>query len=140
MAKQKGRELLIKIDASDGLSYLPLCGLNSKSLTINNSVIDVTTPDCTTPGGPLWTETLDGTKNISVSGDGIFIDEAAELQLNAIAMASPSEDEFQIIIPSFGTYEGAFNVDSLEYGGDSEGGVTFSLSLSSSGEITFTAA
>ena len=140
MAKQLGRSMLIKIDAADGLSYLPLAGLNSKSLTINNNPIDVTTPDASTPGGVLWTELLDGVKNISVSGDGIFIDEAAELQLNAVAMASPPEDEFQIVVPSFGTFEGVFQVTSLDYGGETEGGQTFSLSLASNGAITFTAA
>jgi len=140
MTKQLGRAMLLSIDASDGLSYLPLCGLNSKSLTVNNSSIDVTTPDCTTPGGVMWQAVLDGVKSVSVSGDGIFVDEAAELQLNTVAMASPPEDEFTILVPDFGTFEGVFFVESLEYGGESTGGQTFSLSLASNGAVTFTAA
>jgi predicted secreted protein len=45
MAKQLGRALLVKIgDGEASEAFANLCGLNSKSLTINNSAIDVTTP------------------------------------------------------------------------------------------------
>ncbi|MCF6304411.1 MAG: phage major tail protein, TP901-1 family [Rhodobacteraceae bacterium] len=140
MAKQKGRELLIKIEDSGGGTFSPLAGLNSKSITINNSAIDVTTPDATTPGGDLWTEVLDGVMNVAVSGDGIFVDEAAELQMQAVAMTGTKVTALQIIVPSFGTFAGNWHIDSIEYGGETEGSVTFSISLSSTGAITFTAA
>jgi TP901-1 family phage major tail protein len=141
MAKQLGRSLLVKIgDEADPEVFTNLCGLNSKTLTINNSGIDVTTPDCTTPGGALWTETLAGVKNVSVSGDGFFEDEATEAQANTVAMRADNSANFEIVVPDFGTYAGNFRIDSLEFGGETEGGVTYSLSLSSNGEITFTAA
>ena len=41
---------------------------------------------------------------------------------------------------AFGTYAGAFRIASLEFGGETEGGVTYSLSLESTGAVTFTAA
>jgi TP901-1 family phage major tail protein len=47
---------------------------------------------------------------------------------------------FTVTVPDFGTYAGAFRISSLEFGGESEGGVTYSLSLESSGAVTFTAA
>lgn len=47
---------------------------------------------------------------------------------------------FQVIVPDFGTFEGSFHVDSIEYSGEMEGGVAYSVSLSSSGAVTFTAA
>ena len=68
MAKQLGRSLLLKI--GDGASpdvYTAFAGLNSKSLTVNNSAIDVTTPDATTPGGALWAESLNGLKAVAFS-------------------------------------------------------------------------
>jgi predicted secreted protein len=87
MAKQLGRALLVKIgDGEASEAFANLCGLNSKSFTINNSAIDVTTPNCTTPEGPLWTETLAGLKNVSVTGDGFFEDSATEARMNAVAM------------------------------------------------------
>ena len=141
MAKQLGRALLVKIgDGQATETFANLCGLNSKSLTINNSSIDVTTPDCTTPAGALWTETLNGLKNVSVSGDGYFEDSTAEARMNSVAMGADNACNFQIIVPDFGTYAGSFRIASLEFGGETEGGVTYSLSLESTGAVTFTAA
>ncbi len=141
MAKQLGRALLVKIgDGEVSETFSNLCGLNSKSLTINNSSIDVTTPDCTTPEGALWTETLAGLKNVSVSGDGFFEDSTAEARMNTVAMQNDNSCNFQVVVPDFGTYAGAFRIASVEFGGETEGGVTYSLSLESTGTVTFTAA
>jgi TP901-1 family phage major tail protein len=141
MAKQLGRALLVKIgDGEASETFANLCGLNSKSITINNSSIDVTTPDCTSPEGALWTQTLAGLKNVSVSGDGYFEDSTAEARMNSVAMNADNACNFQIVIPDFGTYAGAFRIASLEFGGQTEGGVTYSLSLESNGAVTFTAA
>lgn len=137
MAKQLGRALLVKI--YDGVSaYDNLCGLNSKSITINNSAIDVTTPDCTTPGGALWTETLAGVKSVSVSGDGFFEDSTQEGTLAALALADDNTELFEIVVPGLGTYAGTFRLTSFDFGGETEGGVTYSLSLESTGAVTFT--
>ena len=141
MAKQLGRALLVKIgDGADPEVFSNLCGLNSKSLTINNSAIDVTTPDCTTPEGALWTETLAGLKNVSVSGDGFFEDSTAEARMNTVVMQADNQCNFEVIVPDFGTYAGAFRITSVEFGGETEGGVTYSISLESTGTVTFTAA
>ena len=141
MAKQLGRALLVKIgDGADPEVFSNLCGLNSKSLSINNTSIDVTTPDCTTPGGVLWTETLNGLKNVSVSGDGFFEDSTAEARMNTIAMAADNQCNFEILVPDFGTYACAFRIALVEFGGETEGGVTYSISLESTGAVTFTAA
>ena len=141
MAKQLGRALLVKIgDGEVSEAFANLCGLNSKSITINNSSIDVTTPDCTTPEGALWTQTLAGLKNVSVSGDGYFEDSVTEARMNTVAMSADNACNFQVVVPDFGTYAGSFRISSLEFGGESEGGVTYSLSLESNGAVTFTAA
>lgn len=141
MAKQLGRALLVKIGDGGGTeAFANLCGLNSKTLTINNSSIDVTTPDCTTPEGALWAESLAGLKSVSVSGDGFFEDSTTEARMNTVAMQADAKANFQIIVPAFGTYAGSFRIASLEFGGETEGGVTYSLSLESTGAVTFTAA
>ena len=141
MAKQKGRLMLVKIgDGEATEAFTTLCGLRSKTMTINNSEIDVTTADCTTPGGPLWTEILDGAKRVSVSGNGYFKDDTNEATLNTLALSGDPVANFQIVVPDFGTFEGAFHVSSLEFGGEQEDGVTYSLTLASSGAITFNAA
>jgi TP901-1 family phage major tail protein len=140
MSKQTGRTMFLKIGDGDGPeTFSSLAGLNSKSLTVNNSTIDVTTPDASNPGGALWSQSLNGLKAMSVSGDGTFLDETAEARLNAVAMAADPVANFEIVVPDFGTYAGSFRVTSLEFGGETEGAVTFSTSLESSGTCTFTA-
>ena len=139
MAKQLGRSLLIKIgDGAGTEAFTTIAGLNSKSITINNSSIDVTTPDSTTPGGALWASNLNGLKSVSISGDGIFLDESAqEGRLNSIATAADPVANFEIVVPDFGTYSGEFRVTSLEFGGETEGATTFSLSLESNGTVAY---
>ncbi|AFK66522.1 phage major tail protein, TP901-1 family [Rhodobacter capsulatus] len=140
MAKQKGRLLLIKIgDGAGTEAFTTLCGLKSKTLTINNSNVDVTTADCTDPGGALWKEVQSAVKQVAASGNGYFKDEASELRMNTVAMSADPIANFQIIVPAFGTFAGAFFISSLEYGGEQEDGVTYSLSLESTGAVTFTA-
>ena len=141
MAKQLGRALLVKIgDAASPEVFSNLCGLNSKSLTINNSSIDVTTPDCTTPEGALWTATLAGLKNLGLSGDGFFEDSVAEARMNTVAMAADNAVSMEVVVHDFGTYSGSFRIASLEFGGETEGGVTYSVSLESNGTVAFAAA
>lgn len=138
MAKQKGRLMLVKIGT--GGAAATLCGLRSKVLTINNNEIDVTTADCVSPGGPLWTEVMEGAKRVSVSGNGYFKDEVHEATLTTLAMSDNPQGAFEIVVPAFGTFAGVFQVGNLEFGGEQEDGVTYSLSLASSGVVTFTAA
>ena len=140
MAKQKGRELLIKkeVAATPG-TFATACGLVSKTIGINNNQIDVTTPDCDTPGGPLWRELSEGIKSITVSGNGLFEDSAPEQEMVALAMADTPIGNFQVIVPDLGTFEGAFLLGAMEYGGEMEGSVTYTVTLESAGEITFTA-
>lgn len=140
MAKQLGRSVLIKIgDGAGGETFSNLCGLNSKTISINNTSIDVTTPDCAAPEGALWTQTLAGLKNISVSGDGFFEDSVSEARAVSVANGNDNLANFQVVIPDLGTYSGSFRLATLEYGGESEGGVTYSVSLESSGVVTYAA-
>jgi TP901-1 family phage major tail protein len=80
-----------------------------------------------------------GIFSLSVSGSGVFTDAASEETLRG-AMNATTFKNFQVIIPDFGTYQGAFMVASLEYSGEYNGEVTYSVTLESSGAITYTAA
>ena len=52
MAKQLGRSFLLKVgDGAAPEVFTALAGINSKSITINNSSVDVTTSDASSPGG-----------------------------------------------------------------------------------------
>ncbi|MDE4059771.1 phage tail tube protein [Phaeobacter gallaeciensis] len=135
MAKQKGRAFLVKI--SDGAAgFTVFGGMTSKSLKINGERIDATTPDPTTPEGIMWRETLAGAKSVDASGDITLVGDAAEARAVTIAMGDPGTDDFEIVVPGVGTFAGTFSVD-LEFGDD--GKATASISLASTGAVTFTA-
>jgi len=139
--------MLIKIgDGEETEAFSTLCGLRSKTLTLNNNTYDVTTPDCTTPGGQLWQEVLTGMRSLSVTGSGLFEGGTTLDRFKAIAFGTGETDtaeaigNFQVIVPDFGTFEGAFHVNDWEFNGEQEDAEAYSFTLASSGYISFTAA
>jgi TP901-1 family phage major tail protein len=46
---------------------------------------------------------------------------------------------YQVVIPSFGTVRGPFQITSLEFAGEHNGEVTYDVALESAGELTFAA-
>jgi TP901-1 family phage major tail protein len=136
--KKMGRLMLIK--SSDGAGGFEVAAaLKSKTLSIANNGVDVTTPDMDAPEGVMWSELLTGSTSISVSGSGYAIKSAAEARLVALSMSGEAIDDFEVIVPNIGTFKGPFMVASLDAGGEQEDGVTFGLSLNSAGKIVFTA-
>ena len=135
MAAQKGAALLLKINTTSS-TYVTIGGLRSTSITLNDEAVDVTNKDSS---GNRTLLADGGVFSLSVSGSGVFTDTAAEETLRATMNASTFKN-FQVIVPDFGTYQGAFMVASLEYAGEFNGEVTYSVTLESSGAITFTSA
>lgn len=135
MAAQKGAALLLKINTT-GSTYVTVGGLRSTSITLNDEAVDVTNKDSS---GNRTLLADGGIHSISVSGSGVFTDAASETTLKD-AMNASTFKNFQVIIPDFGTYAGAFMVATLEYAGEHNGEVTYSVTLESSGAITFTSA
>jgi TP901-1 family phage major tail protein len=45
-----------------------------------------------------------------------------------------------VIVPDFGTIQGAFQIAALDYAGEHDGEVTYTLALESAGALSFTAA
>lgn len=139
MAAQKGRELLIK--AGDGASptesFTTVVGARSGRLSFDGGSVDITTIGST----GRWRELLPGAgvKTLSVTFDGIFDDAAAGGPVLEAAARADTFTNFQVVVPGYGTYEGAFQVTGFEIGGEYNGEVTMSATLESSGEITFTA-
>ena len=135
MAAQKGVEFLLKIgDGATTEAFTTIGGCRSNSFSINNEQVDVTNKDSSGDR-----ELLDGAgiTSIEVSGSGIF-DGGTEQTLLELKARTDLQANYQIIVPNHGTYEGAFQAGSMELGGEHNGEVTFSVSLSSSGAITFT--
>jgi TP901-1 family phage major tail protein len=136
MVAQNGKDLLVKIDMTgDGL-FETAAGLRATRISFNAESVDVTSLESS--GG--WRELLSGAgvKTASISGSGVFKDEATDERARQIFFDGETPD-FQVIIPDFGTVEGPFQITSVEYAGSHNGEATYELSLASAGALTFTA-
>ena len=134
MAAQKGSAMLMKVgNAGSPETFTTIAGLRSTSLTVNNESVDVTNKDSSNNRTLLADA---GVQSISVSGSGVFTDGASETTLKTNALAD-TQNNYQFLVPDFGTYTGAFQLTSLEYGGEYNGEVTYSFTFESSGAITF---
>lgn len=136
MGAQAGKDLLIKLDMTGAGSFQTIAGLRATRLNFNAETVDVTTLEST--GG--WRELLGGAgvRSASLSGSGIFKDATTDERARAIFFNGQTP-AFQVIVPSFGTIQGPFQITSLEYAGNHDGEATFDLSMASAGAITFTA-
>ena len=134
MAAQKGSALLMKI--GDGASpevFTTIGGMRSTSLAMNDEAVDVTNKDSSRARTLL---AQGGVNSMTVSGSGVFTDSASETTLRG-KFDSSSFSNYQFLVPDFGTFTGAFMLQSLEYAGEYNGEVTYSFTFESSGTITF---
>ena len=134
MAAQRGGALLLKVDISGTMTTIG--GLRSTSITLNDEAVDITSKD---NGQTRTLLPQAGTASLSVSGSGVFTDTTAEQTIRSAWNAS-TFSTYNIIIPDLGTYAGTFMIASLEYSGEYNGEVTYSITLESSGSISFSAA
>lgn len=132
MVAQKGRDLLLKVDNGGG--FVTVAGLRSKRLSFNTEIVDVT--DAESAG--RWRELLGGAgvQRASVSGSGIFKDQASDALVRSLFFGSTIAD-WQVVVPDFGTVSGAFQVAALEYSGAHDGEIVFEIALKSAGALTF---
>jgi TP901-1 family phage major tail protein len=135
MAAQKGKDLLVKID--NGAGFTTVAGLRSRRLAFNAEAVDITHAE----SAGRWRELLDGAgiKRASLSGRGLFKDEASDALVRQ-AFFDGAVKTCQVVIPDFGTVEGAFQIVSLEFAGEHNGEVAYEMALESAGELTFVAA
>lgn len=134
MTAQKGRDLLLKLDAAGAGQFTTVAGLRSNALTLNAQTVDVTHA----ASAGAWRELLAGAgmKSASIRGSGIFRDEASDTSVRQIFFNQIILD-WQVVIPDFGTIEGPFQISNLEYGGQHAGEVTFEMTLESAGFLSF---
>jgi len=135
MAVQAGKDLLIKIDQTGNGQFETIAGLRATRISFNAETVDVTSLEST--GG--WRELLAGAgvKSASISGSGVFRDANTDERARQIFFDGEIPD-FQVVIPDFGTVEGAFQISSLEYAGSHNGEATYEVTLASAGVLTFT--
>ncbi len=136
MAAQQGRDLLLKVDTTGAGVFVTVAGLRSHTIALNAEPIDITNAD----SANSWRELLSGggVRKASVSGSGIFKDEASDETIRGYFFAGTIRD-WQIIVPDFGEVQGAFQITALQYAGEHNGELAFELSLESAGLLGFAA-
>ncbi len=136
MAAQNGKDLLVKIDMNGEGLFETVAGLRATRISFNAETVDVTSLE--SQGG--WRELLAGAgvRTASISGSGVFKDAASDERVRQIFFDG-QVPRFQVIIPSFGTVEGPFQITSIDYAGAIRGEATYELALASAGELGFLA-
>ncbi|MGS4884687.1 MULTISPECIES: phage major tail protein, TP901-1 family [unclassified Roseibium] len=136
MGAQRGRDLLLKLDAESNGTFVTVAGLRARQVALNATTVDITTSD----SAGRWRELLEGagTRAASLSGSGLFRDAQSDTAVRQLFFDGAIRP-WQVVVPDFGTLEGQFQITSLEYAGRHDGEVTFELALSSAGQVSFTA-
>ena len=137
MAAQRGKDLLLKVDATGGDVFQTVAGLRARAIAINAESVDITHAE----SAGQWRELLEGAgaKTARVTGAGIFKDDACDATIQAYAFAGTIRT-WQIVVPDFGSISGLFQITSLELSGRHDGELTFDITLASAGALTFAAA
>lgn len=136
MAAEKGRLFSIKRgDGATSEAFTTIAALRSSSISINGEMVDITNKDSS---GERLLLAAAGTVSVTVSGSGVFTDTATELLLSVSALTR-TLDNYEILFESGDKYGGAFQITTLEYAGEFNGERTYSVTLESSGTVTFTA-
>lgn len=132
----QGKDFLLQLGATAGTGttpYATVAGMRSTSLSLNNEMIDVTNKD----NVPWRTLIEGGVQSMSVSLAGVFKDHATLQDMMTIAFAGGIRN-FKLISGEGDSFTGAFKLSKLERAGEYNKEETYSISLESSGAITFT--
>jgi len=137
MAGQQGRDVILKRgDAASPEVFTAIAGATSTGFSQSNGEVDITTND------------EDGVKTLlagkygmagSTSLTGIAKDEAT-LAAMRTGFAAGTILNYKLVVPGAtggGTYSFAATISSLEETGEMDGALTYSLTLNTSGAITF---
>lgn len=132
MPAAKGRDVLLKIDIAG--TKTTVGGIRAGSINLNDSMVDVTDQGSTGRFRELLAAA--GVKSISLSGSGVFKDSTSE---NAVLTnwTNGTIPTWDVVVPLLGTFTGPFMITQIQYNGNHDGEVQFSISMESAGEVTF---
>nr|WP_321526051.1 phage major tail protein, TP901-1 family [uncultured Cohaesibacter sp.] len=137
MTAQKGKDLLLKVRNEGDDAFITVAGLRARSLSFNAESVDISHSE----SAGRWRELLEGagSRRASLSGSGLFKDGESDERIRSLFFDGTIAG-WQVVIPNFGTLEGAFQITALEYSGQHDNELSFEMALESAGALTFTAA
>jgi TP901-1 family phage major tail protein len=134
MSAQKGRNFLLKQGSAAAGTIL--AAQKVTNLKLNNEQVDITNKDS---GG--WRQLLEGagTQSMDISVEGVFSNGAIEHTVRGYALAN-SINAFALVFPDGDYIEGNWAISNYERAGSFNGEETYSMTLQSSGQPTYTSA
>lgn len=132
-----GKDMLVKADIDGDGAYTTLAGIQTRTMTMNGSLVDITNQD--SEGN--WREAVAGVdvKSMTISGDGVLPQGVTFATLNDMYRnQTGSGYMFQVYMPGLGKYEGRYVMTTLEFSGEQNDVIKFSTTLESSGPVAFT--
>lgn len=131
MAAKKGMSFLLKQGTTSGGTTL--AGLRDTSIRINNEAVDVTTK--THVGKRTLLEGA-GITSMTITANGVFEDDAAYDTVLGYALAN-TINAMGLVDGDGNTFDGSWQVTNFEASGSYNGAQMYSLTLESSGTITY---
>lgn len=132
---EKGRAFLLKTtDGVTPVTYVTIAGARTTGLSINGEVVDITNKDS---NGFQELLAGAGTTKFAITGAGVFKNTAMELLLRNRAIAK-SIDPYKLFFEDGEVMALNAQCSKVDYSGEHNKEVTYSISLESSGEPTFT--
>ena len=132
MAEASGRKLTISISPDGIAPYVAIASVRSKTITINNEQIDITTDD-----SDAWRTLLEepSVRSVDLSVSGVTDDDDL-MSAIMIGTSSVVHEFVEIDYNSEFTLTGKFALNNLTYTGEHADAATFEASLQSSGAVT----
>ena len=121
---------------SQGSPLVAIAALRTKTMTMANEPVDVTSDD---DAGFRKLLADPGNKTLDISVEGVAKDVASFSALLTLATSGTDIlDSFSLLFPGIGTIAGEFVVSSFEVGAPYNEAATFSCTLQSAGAYTWT--
>jgi predicted secreted protein len=133
MAKVAGRK--VRIYSGSGAGRVPVAGGRSDSISINNEAIDIT--DKVADG---WRTLLNdaSVRSVDITVEGLV--DGAGLIGTSLGATTALLGAYELEVEGIGLIAGQFHFSSYEIEGPHDDAATYSMSLQSSGAITWTPA
>ncbi|WP_329610637.1 phage tail tube protein [Advenella mandrilli] len=111
-----------------------IMGMKTKTMTMNNEPIDITSDD--DDGWTTFLGTDPAVRSMEMSVEGVAKDDT--LIKLALGAGGALVSDYELNFPGWGKVSGDFHIGSVELGAPHNEAVTFSATITSSGELTYT--
>lgn len=133
MAALQGKEFLLQADF--GAGYVSVLTARSNSFNQSREIVDVTTKGS---AGNRELLTGGGVKSATITLEGVFEEDDFQDALQSRIDAGSIDTYRMIQVTSGIQFEGDFQVESIDFSGEYNDAVVYSVTLQSSGAITKT--